>query len=180
MLHDSLFIFMIYSDILGSIKTVDQARSLSSEIDVLLDSLFKTEKGFEIGLNSISAYHSQMLKESLAGNGVASQGVASQGEALQAQSMIKEYLEGLKDEIQRLKTIKLTLAFEPKQPTIDNLFAWTTQNLGSGFILEIAVDKTILGGATVEFEGKYEDLSLKKKVEEVFGRKREELMTYSQ
>ena len=157
---------MIYSDLLSNIETVDQAREFISEIDMLLDSLFKTQNGFEEGLNAISASHSQMLKEALLKNNIQAS----------SPSIISEYLHALKEEIRKLKTIKLALAFEPRQHTIDNLFTWVSQNLGSGIILDIKLDKTILGGTIVELEGKYQDFSLKKKLEELFGRKREEIM----
>ncbi len=159
---------MIYSDLLSHIKTVDQARELTSEIDVLLDSLFKTENNaFDKALNSVSVVTSQMLKSALGG--------LKDNINLGDKTKIQEYLIGIKEEIQKFKTLKLSLAFEPSEHTIDNLFAWVIQNLGSYVILDIDVDKKILGGAIIEYEGRYEDLSLKKRVEEVFGSKREEI-----
>lgn len=160
---------MIYNDILSNIKTVDQANQLASEIDMLLDALFKTEdKAFEKALNSISDVHSQMLREALLKNNINSNNL----------SMTKEYLDGLKEEIKKLKGIKLSLAFEPSHDSIDNLFAWVIQNLGSAIVLDIAVDKRILGGTIIEFEGKYKNLSLRKTLEEVFEEKEKEIMGY--
>lgn len=157
---------MIYNDILSNIKTVDQANHLASEIDMLLDALFKTEdKAFEKALNSISAVHSQMLREALVKNNINSNNL----------SLIKEYLDGLKEEIKKLKGIKLSLAFEPSHDSIDNLFAWVIQNLGSAIVLDIAVDKRILGGTIIEFGGKYKNLSLRKTLEETFASNREEI-----
>lgn len=159
---------MIYSDILRHVKTVDQARGLSSEIDVLLDSLFKTDnKAFEKALNSISAIDAEVLKSAFGGlkNNISPNNL----------STIKEYLTQLKEEIQKLKILKLSLAFDPSEDTIGNLFTWVWENLGERHILDIQKDQTILGGAIIEFEGKYKDLSLKKKLDEVFATKREEI-----
>lgn len=165
---------MQYSDILRRVKTVNQARKLSSEIDVLLDDLFKTplsganaENGFEEGLKTIIADYSEMLKEALQKNNIQQNN----------QTAIKAYLKGLKEEIQKLKEIKLTFAFEPSQNSVDKFFDWVYQNLGDGIVLDISLDKSILGGTIIEYEGKYQDLSLRKKMEEVFGEKREEIIT---
>ena len=158
---------MTYSDILGNIKTVEQGREFSSEIDELLESLFKTQNNFQDSLNTISALDSQMIKENLLKNGLDTRDL----------SMIKKYLECLKEEIQKLKIINLTLTYSPSQNSIDAIFSWVAQNLGKGLVLDIKVDKAILGGAIIEFEGKYEDLSLRKRLDELFRVKREEIIT---
>jgi len=157
---------MIYSDILSNIKTVDQTNELGSEVDTLLDNLFKTENNaFEKTLNSISILTMQTLKEAFLKYNI----------SFDDKTMIKEYLIGLKEQLQKLKILKLNLAFETSQNSIDNLFAWVLKNLGSGIILNINTDKSIIGGAIIEFNGRYKDLTLKKKLEEVFASKREEI-----
>jgi len=158
---------MIYYDILRNIKTVDQAGKLSSEIDTLLDALFKTEaNAFEKALNSISVIHKDQLKQTFLKNNINSENQAN----------IKECLTSLREEVRKLKTFKLSLAFQASQNLIDNLFAWVVKNIGEGCILDIEVDKAILGGGIIVYEGKYEDLSLRKALEEVFGSKREEIL----
>jgi F0F1-type ATP synthase delta subunit len=158
---------VIYSDILRSIKTVDQASALNIEIDILIQDLFKIEGNFfEKTLNSISNLTSQMLKDAFLKENI----------GLENKSMIKEYLIGLKEQLQNLKTIKLSISFEPSLNSIDNLFSWVLKNQGTGIVLDLKTDKTILGGTTIEFEGKYKDLTLKKTLEETFQSKREEIM----
>ncbi|OGH19927.1 MAG: hypothetical protein A3D74_01215 [Candidatus Levybacteria bacterium RIFCSPHIGHO2_02_FULL_37_13] len=158
---------MTYSDILGHIKTIDQARDFLYEIDMLLEELFKAENdAFEKKLNSISVLTSQVIKEAILKENI----------GLENKNMIKEYLIGLKEQLQNLKTIKLSIFFEPSADLIDNLFSWVLKNQGTGIVLDIKTDKSILGGITVEFEGKYKDLTLKKTLEEAFVSKREEIM----
>ena len=158
---------MIYSDILSNIKTVDEANRFASEIDTLLDALFKTQgNAFEKALNSINAITSQMLKEALRKDNI----------SFENKTMIKECLIGLRDQLQKLKVFKLSLAFEPSEISIDNLFNWVVKNIGEGCILDIETDKAILGGTIIVYEGKYEDLSLRKALEEVFAGKREEII----
>jgi len=160
---------MIYSDILSNIKTVDEANRFASEIDTLLDALFKTQgNAFEKALNSISAIHKDQLNQTFLKNNINSENQAN----------IKEFLTSLRVEVRKLKTLKLSLAFQASQNLIDNLFAWVVKNIGEGCILDIEVDKAILGGTIIAYEGKYEDLSLKKALEEVLENKREEILMH--
>lgn len=157
---------MVYSDILSNIKTVDEANRFASEIDTLLDALFKTQgNAFEKALNSISIPNKQTLKEAFLKDNV----------SFEDKTMIKEYLIGLKERVQKLRVLKLSLGFAPSEDSIDKLFTWVLKNQGVGVILDIKEDKKIIGGAIIEFEGKYKDFSLKKKLEEVFASKREEI-----
>lgn len=159
---------MIYSDILSNIKTVDEANRAAIEIDTLLDALFKTESNaFEKALNSISVIHKDQLKKTFLKNNINSENQAN----------IKECLTALREEVRKLKTLKLSLAFQASQNLIDNLFAWVVKNIGEGCILDIEADKAILGGTIIVYEGRYIDLTLKKTLEEVFASKREEILT---
>lgn len=160
---------MIYSDILSNIKTVGEANRAAIEIDTLLDALFKTQgNAFEKALNSISAIHKDELKQTFLKNNINSENQAN----------IKECLTALREEVGKLKTLKLSLAFQASQNLIDNLFNWVVKNIGEGCILDIEVDKAILGGTIIVYEGKYTDLTLKKKLEEVFATKRTEVLSF--
>lgn len=158
---------MIYSYILRYIETLDDAEKISFEIETLLDSVFKTEtQAFEKSLKSVSAKTSDAIKGILAQNDI----------ALDNRKGIKNFLLGLKDQLHNLKVIKITLAFEPSQRTITNIFSWILGNIGFGIVLDINYDKTIIGGAVIYFEGKYKDFSLKKRLDTTFKNRREEIM----
>lgn len=158
---------MIYYDILrSSITTLDQLEQISFEIDALLDSLYKTWKGsFEKSLDSISPETSQAIKATIKENKISLDNIGQ----------LKELLTGLKEQIHKLKPIEITLAFSPPEAIIKNIFDWVIKNLGFGLILDIKIDKTILGGAIINFNGKYKDYSLKKRMDEIFAAKREEI-----
>lgn len=148
---------LIYSDILASIKTVESQKQLLSEIDILLDALFQTS-GFEKAFESISLETAKALKENILKINL---DVTKIDE-------VTEFLNGLKNKIKSLKTLKLYLAFSPSKDLIDKLFNWIINNLGNSIILSILEDKTILGGTIIEFNGQYLDYSLKKRLEDAF------------
>lgn len=155
---------LIYFDILTSIKTVEQAEQLLSEIDILLDALFQTS-GFEKAFESISLETAKILKENVLKINLDVTNIEA----------VVDFLNGLKNKIKSLKTLKLYLAFAPSKDLIDKLFNWIINNLGNSIILSILEDKTILGGAIIEFNGQYLDYSLKKRLEDLFFKGKKEM-----
>ena len=169
---------MIYSDILSSIKTTEHARELIFEIDILLSTLFRAQnQSFEQALGLIRVNTANYLRESLMLSEAPYRLVQGEVEALNDRDKINNFLIALKEKLQAQKILKISLSFEASENSIDNLFNWVLKNLGNGIVLDIKTDKAILGGAIIEFEGRYKDLTLKKKLEEAFGSKREEIMT---
>jgi F0F1-type ATP synthase delta subunit len=81
--------------------------------------------------------------------------------------MILQKLVNLEQELQRLRVFEVTLAFEPTVSFLEKLFLWVRENIGQGIILKLEKDESIIGGAIVSFEGKYLDLSIKSKLEEL-------------
>ena len=155
---------MTYSDIFKYIKTVDEARQLANDIDAFLSSLFETQnQSLEKTLSSVGINTAKQLKEIMLN--------------LKGKDKINNFLIGLKVNLQKFKVLKLSLAFESSENSIDNIFSWVLKNLGDGIILDIKTDKSLLGGAIIEFNGKYKDYSLKKALEETFGNKREEILS---
>jgi len=153
----------IYSDILKSIKTTDDQEQLLSEIDILLDALFQTRLGFEKSLESISLETTKVLKETFLKINLDVTNIDE----------VVNFLNELKNKIKSLKTLKLYLAFFPSEDSIDKLFNWIINNLGNRIILSIQEEKTILGGAIIEFDGNYLDYSLKKRLEDLFFKRKE-------
>ncbi|MCL5114030.1 MAG: F0F1 ATP synthase subunit delta [Patescibacteria group bacterium] len=155
MKNDSL----IYSDILKSLKTVEETEEFSSKIDVLLNSLFKTQaKPLE-----------ELLKKllDLKTSGIIKQAMSVKNINSSDHAAIETLLNDIKKEIQKLRVLKLYLAFDPTTEIIDNIFEWVLKNIGNGIILDIEKDESIIGGAIIVFEGRYKDLTIRKRFEEL-------------
>ena len=67
----------------------------------------------------------------------------------------RQELDKLKQAALAMPVVRLTLAFEPNKD-------WIVKAVGRAVILDIRVDKSILGGAIIENQGKYGDYSLRK------------------
>lgn len=159
-------IFLVYSDILRSTRTVEQAEQLVAEIDSLLASLFhEGKKEFERSLTSIRVEVAKVLRDEF----------LSKDPKYQNKEMVREFLTQLKERVQSLVPLPVTLAFSPSEHAIAIIHDWIVKNLGDGYVLDIEVDENIIGGICLTLDGRYIDLSLKKKMEEVFGTKRQEI-----
>ena len=158
---------LIYFNLITSLKTKDDLDRLSSEIDSLLASVFETgNHSFENTLESISIKTAKKITDAIKKNNM----------DIADKELIKSFLETLKKLLGKFKTIRLIIAFEPKEETIENIHNWVSSNLGEGYILDIETNKGLLGGAIVmSSNGEYRDFSLKKTLEETFENKKEEI-----
>lgn len=150
---------LIYYDLITSLKTTQEVADFVSEIDTLMLTFFKSEKpSMEKALTSISTNSAKKLMQFFSKNNF----------DLNDKDAVTGFFETLKNLVKKLKVIKLALAFDPSYKTIENIHNFVKNTLGIGYILDIEVSEDVLGGAVVIFNGKYNDFSLKKRVEEVF------------
>ncbi len=78
-------------------------------------------------------------------------------------SALKDFLERLQEQIGKLPVLSITLAFEPNEETLKLLDEWFSLNLKKQFIFDIEVAPDIIGGAMINFNGKYLDCTLREK-----------------
>ena len=138
----------MYSEILSNIRTKEDAWALEQEIDILLNKLYSAKADeFSHALeHDVRSNVALIIKSSIE----------------KARIDRDKYLQGLKNELKKLKEIQLTLAFEPTDATLEKIFLWVRENVGKGIILDINYSKTLSGGAVIIHKGKYRDYSLKK------------------
>jgi F0F1-type ATP synthase delta subunit len=77
-------------------------------------------------------------------------------------------LEKLKDWLKKLPVLKLEIAFLPSEKTIEKISYWLKKEVGKKIILDIYFNPKIVGGAILEYEGKFANLSLAKEIEKIF------------
>ena len=76
----------------------------------------------------------------------------------------KDELDKLRQAVLDLPVVRLTLALEPAGNWILEIRNWVIKAVGKTVVLDMAVDKSILGGAIIENAGKYGDYSLRKMI----------------
>ena len=153
---------LIYFDLITSLKTVGEVNDFSSEIDTLMSALFKSRNSsLEKAFGLISEGTAKKITEIFSKNNF----------GMDDKELIKDFLDTLGSLIKKFKVIKLVLAFDPTRKTIENIHDFVSENIGVGYILDIEVLESVLGGAAVIFNGKYKDYTLRKSLEEVFTNK---------
>lgn len=65
--------------------------------------------------------------------------------------------ENWKLELENLRSIKLTLAYEPTRTNILTFSNWTKKNVAEDVILDINIDPKLVAGAQIIWNGKYQD-----------------------
>ncbi|SRR5258708_1081082 len=130
----------IYSEII----TREDFQVLTNELDLLEKSAYKIgENGFEETLKS-------SVRESTAA-------------LITDKSMIKE----LRAKLNTIKFIELTLAFDPSSKLLNKISSLVKSSAGANIALDIKIDKGIIGGVVIAYNGKYGDFSLSGKLESV-------------
>jgi len=82
-------------------------------------------------------------------------------------SHIKAFMDKIQTEIAAIPLVPLTIAFEPKEQTLKALCDWFELNVKKQVIFDISVDKKMIGGANITFNGKFLDLSIKSKFDQI-------------
>lgn len=151
----------IYSEVYKNIITSEAASMWLEQIDNYLDSLYEiNNKSKEENLNLLFPSESaEVIKNQL----------KAQGINLEDIERVKNYLIGLKESLQNAKLITITLAVKPDDKLLNDIYTALEKVIGGDCaLLEIKINKEILGGAEIIWKGQYFEHTLKKKVEEYF------------
>lgn len=139
----------MYSDILKFVRTMDDKEALQDEILKLRDALYITHEGAveEVLDKNVRLSVGEILKSHL------SDGASKE-----------EYLKGLYEAINNIKILEITLAIELTSKILKIIESWIEQNISEDIILDIKIDPSLVAGAQIAFDGKFEDFSYGKKL----------------
>lgn len=158
---------LIYFDIITFVKTIQEADSLIENIDNLMFIFFKSEKiSIKEALDSINTGFASEIMQVFKKNNL----------DINNRNSVIDFFKNLKELIKKFKVIRLVLAFDPTDKTIENIHNFVKETLGIGYIFDIEVSQNILAGAIVIFNGKYIDYSLKRRIEDTFETKKGEML----
>lgn len=77
----------------------------------------------------------------------------------------KDFFFDFKNYLQKIPRVKLLLAFKPRREFLEKISEFLEKELGKKIILDVLLNPEIVGGVVLEYEGKYLNLSLLKKIE---------------
>lgn len=147
-----------YQGLIELTQTTEDVVKLDEEIDSLVQSIYNVDKHiFEDTLEK-----SVRIRV-----------------AIEVRKLVAEIVNPKKEEIKvvlsrayrticALPILQLTLAFEPSEVVIGNISRWARQNLADGVLLDLSLDRSVLGGAIIMYQGKFYDFTLRKKLQSIF------------
>lgn len=86
---------------------------------------------------------------------------------VKSNSALKAFLSSIVELIPKLPVLSLTIAFEPKEKTLQALSEWSLLNINKQALFDITVDKNLIAGAVVNYKGKYLDFSIRPRFEQI-------------
>lgn len=139
------------------------------EIDILISYLYRIESGAPQAILTKYVSHdfAISLVQSLIRNGI----------SWDDQEKTKDFLFALKKSIERLKTLKLTIAFKPDGHMVALFSSRVRADMGGQHILlDFSYDPSIMGGAILSFQGVYKNYTLKKRIADVFEQQKSKIL----
>lgn len=146
------------ADILSLVKTQEEANEFQKQIDHLLSMLF-TNVPFETAVQETISFDKQGKLLSIFNREHVN---VQQIQALQT------ILQEIKKTIAQLPIITISLAFEPKQRVIETIVTWLLAHTKRPALIHIIVDRSLIGGAILEYKGILKDYSLRKILQEKY------------
>jgi F0F1-type ATP synthase delta subunit len=143
----------MYSELLSTLTTSRDVALLRQEIQALQTSLFKVKgETFEKVLKT-------QVRASVA------EWISTTLEKYEGKK--EKFLEDLLKEIEALPMIQVEIAFEPSQEALEQIHAWAVEQVGQNALIDVSIQPDLLGGATISYQGKYFDGSLKENLQEL-------------
>ena len=157
----------IMMPILRDVRTKDERELLRDQIGELEAALFRSDpKATERILTS-------HLPEDLAN---AMRNVLAAPQFKDSPEVLRKFFQDLRDMIDKLPLLKLSIAFKPTEEMISRLHGWTQEHIGPGIVLDINYDSLMLGGARIIFGGKYKEMTLAQIITNVLAKEKTTVM----
>jgi len=74
---------------------------------------------------------------------------------------VQEFLKKLQETASSLPIVSLAIAFEPTEETLQALSRWFLSTLNMHVLFDIQLDTALIAGATITYNGKFKDYSIR-------------------
>lgn len=152
--------------ILSHIRIQAEAQELLTKLDAFGTTLYSTQT------KSIENYFSHLPKPITDALHETFDNLLSTSNNTEAHHLISQ----LQDKMHALRILQLTIAFDPDDTTLTVFSSWAKNNIGNDVVLDIQINKTLVGGAIIVLDGQYRDYSVHKKLSQVFQIQKEEIL----
>ncbi len=147
----------MYSNIAEHLITTNDARLLKEELELLQGTFFKTAKQSfnDVLKNQVRSWVADAIQE------------LSKTKKNDQSKIIADLL----DDLNKYQVIELILAFDPSQALLQRIRSWLDGKQLENALLELKYDPSVLGGAIISYQGRYQDFSVRKAIQEYIQKK---------
>lgn len=139
-------------------STPVQAGDFKTRLAVIVEKMYQTDFNFEMALlEEFGINKRDQFLIFLRNNKV----------DVESPKILKEFLNQVIERIGSIQVLAITLAFEPKEQTLEQLSAWFITNLNRQVLFEITVNPAIVAGVAVRMNGNYLDFSVKQQYDQI-------------
>ena len=85
--------------------------------------------------------------------------------SIESNQAIKDFFTKLQEMAAKIPVLSVILAFEPTDKTLEVLSDWCMLNIKKQMLFDLQVDQRLIGGAAIQYNGKYLDFSVRPEVE---------------
>jgi hypothetical protein len=145
-------------DLSAFFQTKAQANDFSARLSLISEKIYNTNFNLEkmltdqFGIKKKDAFMSLMRQNKI---------------DVKTNSVLKTFFSSITESIATLPILSLTLAFEPKEKTLQKLSEWFVLNINRQAVFDISVDPELIGGASISFKGKHMDFSIRPTFDEI-------------
>jgi F0F1-type ATP synthase delta subunit len=139
-------------------STKAEANDFQSGLTTVIDKIFQTDFNIEkalsdqFGINTSDRLLAIMRENTI---------------NTQSHDNVKTFLTTMQESISKLPILTLTIAFEPQAKTLRSLSEWFLINMKKQVVFDFSVDKKVIAGATLTYNGKFFDFSVKPAFERI-------------
>ena len=101
--------------------------------------------------------------------------VLSRASYVYERELSQKFFDGLELALTNLVLLRLEIAFEPTESTVERLHSWVRKEVGEGVILDLEIREEIRGGARLTFKGRYIEKTLSNLISAALENKRVEI-----
>lgn len=80
---------------------------------------------------------------------------------------IKKFLTSIQEAVEKIPILSLTIAFDPNEESLKSISQWFLVTLNKQILVDIKVDRKLIAGAVINFNGKFKDYSIKPMFDEI-------------
>jgi hypothetical protein len=90
-----------------------------------------------------------------------------QGINMEDRSAVEQFLRQLKDQVTSLPLIRVGIALDLPDEFLLRLSSWVDQHFEKKYLLQVVVDKGLIGGAQIQMDNSYYDFTLQKHIKDM-------------